>query len=83
MRATIAILLVLLGAGCEKRGRTRNSSASALFEEGAVATTSVYRFTSVDRSRSLVGLAASFDSHLPSDAGFLHISRPPETQMRN
>jgi len=50
MRATIAILLVLLGAGCEKRGRTRNSSASALFEEGAVATTSVYRFTSVDRS---------------------------------
>src|SRR5687768_11167921 len=53
MRATIAVVLsctIVLLAACEKRGRTKNSSDSALFEEGAVTTTNAYRFKSVDLS---------------------------------
>lgn len=46
MLAAVAFL-----SGCEKRSRTQNSSGSSnLFEEGATATTNVYRFVGVEQS---------------------------------
>jgi TonB family protein len=46
----IGVLAFTALAGCEKRTRTKNSSGSALFEEGTATTTNVYRFVGVEQT---------------------------------